>query len=97
MTNHIVLFKLKEELSAEQRAEIIAKFKRDIEALPATIDFIRSIRVDANVNPEESWHICLSSTFDSLEDVRRYAVHPDHVAVAAYIKPFVAGRACTDF
>ncbi len=96
MVSHIVLFQLKEELGAEERKEIIANFKKGIEVLPATIPFIRHISVGANVNPEEKWDICLTSAFDSLEDVKAYAVHPAHIAVAQYIRPFVAGRACVD-
>ncbi len=96
MVSHIVLFQLKEELGAEERKEIIANFKKGIEALPETISFIRSISVGANINPEEKWDICLSSIFDSLEEVEAYAVHPAHVAVAQYIRPFLAGRACVD-
>ncbi len=96
MISHTVLFQLRPELSPAQRAEIIANFKQAIEALPMSIPFIRNISVAANVNPEEKWDVCLSSTFDSLDDVRAYAVHPNHVAAATLIKPHVAGRACVD-
>ena len=45
MVKHIVLFKLKEALSPAEKADIMNRFKAAIEALPATIPFIRDIHV----------------------------------------------------
>ena len=73
------------------------RFKAAIEALPQKIDFIRDIRVGLNINPDEQWDICLDSTFDSLDDVKAYAVHPDHVAAAGILKDAKDGRACVDY
>lgn len=97
MVKHIVLFKLKENLSQEEKNEVMNSFKAAIEALPEKIDFIRHIFVGLNTNPSEKWDICLESTFDSLDDVNRYAVHPSHVAAAGIIKDAKADRACVDF
>ena len=97
MIKHIVLFKLKESLSQEEKNEVMQNFKSAIEALPEQIDFIRHIFVGLNTNPCEKWDICLESTFDSLEDVERYASHPAHVAAAGIIKDAKADRACADF
>lgn len=97
MVKHIVLFKLKDTLSIEEKTEIMNSFKSAIEALPAEIDFIRQIYVGININEAEKWDICLESTFDSLDDVKAYAVHPAHVAAAAIIKDAKADRSCVDF
>ena len=80
MVKHIVLFKLKETLSEEEKKDVMVRFKAAIEALPEKIDFIRQVFVGLNCNPAEKWDICLESTFDTLEDVKAYSVHPDHVA-----------------
>ena len=45
MVKHIVLFKLKETLSAAEKTDIMKRFKTAIEALPATIPFIRAVLV----------------------------------------------------
>ena len=37
MVKHIVLFKLKDEVLAEEKLEVMTKFKEAIEALPAKI------------------------------------------------------------
>lgn len=97
MVKHIVLFKLKDTLAPAEKTDIMNRFKVAIEALPAKIPFIRSIRVGLNVNPSEEWDICLESSFDSLDDVRAYSVHPDHVAAAGILKDAKCGRACTDY
>lgn len=43
MVKHIVLFKLKENLSTEEKQAVIDKFKAAIEALPPVIPSIRKI------------------------------------------------------
>ena len=43
MVKHIVLFKLKDEVSAEMKLAAMNNFKKAIEALPATIPFIRKM------------------------------------------------------
>ena len=70
MVKHIVLFKLREELTQTEKENIMHCFKAAIEALPASIPFIRHIFVGLNMNPDEQWDICLDSEFDTLEDVK---------------------------
>lgn len=97
MVKHIVLFKLKETLPQEEKMKVMNSFKAAIEALPASIPFIRKVFVGLNVNPAEAWDICLESEFDTLEDVKAYAVHPNHVAAAAILKDAKQDRACVDY
>ncbi|GAK36980.1 hypothetical protein SDC9_130645 [bioreactor metagenome] len=97
MVKHIVLFKLKEELPATEKQAVMNQFKEAIEALPAKISVIRKIEVGLNVNPAEAWDIALYSEFDSLEDVKTYAVHPDHVAAGKLLADVKLNRACVDY
>ena len=97
MVKHIVMFKLKETLSAEEKMDVMNRFKTAIEALPATINVIRKVFVGLNINGAETWDICLESEFDTLEDVKAYAVHPDHVAAAGILKDAKLDRACVDY
>lgn len=75
MVKHIVLFKLKETLSQEEKLKVMNDFKAAIEALPAKIGFIRHIFVGLNANSAEKWDICLDSEFDTLADVNAYVVN----------------------
>lgn len=97
MVKHIVLFKLKDEVSVEKKLEVMNAFKEAIEALPAKISVIRKIEVGLNINPGETWNIALYSEFDSLEDVKFYAAHPDHVAAGKLLAETKEGRACVDY
>lgn len=97
MVKHIVLFKLKESLSQEEKLDVMNRFKAAIEALPGKIEVIRKVFVGLNINPAEQWDICLESEFDTLDDVKFYAAHPDHVAAAGILKDVKDGRACADY
>lgn len=97
MVKHIVLFKLKKDLSAEVRTEVMNAFKQGIENLVGRIEEIRRIEVGFNCNADEAWHICLNSEFDDMAAVRTYAAHPLHLAVAGALKPHVEARSCVDY
>lgn len=98
MIKHIVMFKLKAfETPAEKEAKL-QEIKDKLEALIDKIDVLRSIRVDFNCNPEETWDLILTTELDTLEDVATYANHPQHVAVSkGIIGPVKADRACVDY
>ncbi|NLZ73912.1 MAG: Dabb family protein [Bacteroidales bacterium] len=97
MVKHIVLFKLKDSISQSQKNQIMNQFKEAIEALPAVIPFIRAIEVGINSNPEEQWNIALYSEFDSLDDVKKYAIHPEHVKAGQLLANVKEDRACVDY
>lgn len=97
MIKHIVMFKFRDDVDSSVREVAAQSFKQGIEALPAVIPFIRQVQVGFNVNSAEKWDICLDSTFDSLDDVKAYAVHPAHKAVAVELMKHIGERACVDF
>ncbi|GCB34879.1 Dabb family protein [Bacteroides faecichinchillae] len=97
MVKHIVLFKLKDNVSEAEKLVVMKKFKAAIEALPAKISVIRKIEVGLNINPDETWNIALNSEFDTLEDVKFYATHPDHVAAGKILAETKESRACVDY
>lgn len=98
MVRHIVMFKLKEFASEAEKLTKMQEIKTRLEALIDKIDVLRMIHVDFNINPEETWDIILTTELDSLEDVKKYANHPEHVTVAVgIIGPVKADRACVDY
>lgn len=72
MVKHVVMFRLKEELELEMKQQVIETFRKGILALPATIPFIRAIEVGVNINANETWDICLNSSFDTFEEACAY-------------------------
>ena len=97
MVKHIVLFKLKNEVPVAEKQAVAQKFKSAIEALPPIIPFIKHVEVGININPDEQWNIALYSEFDTLEEVKAYAVHSAHVAAAKLLADVKESRACVDY
>lgn len=97
MVKHIVLFKIKDGISPEEKEKVMNEFRQDILSLTQEMDFIRNIEVGFNINGGETWDICLNSSFDSLDDVRNYSVHPKHTEAAGKLKPYLCGRSCVDY
>jgi len=97
MVKHIVLFRLKEGLPAEEKRRVALTFKQKIEQLPAVISFIVKVEVGININADEKWDIALYSEFESLDDVKAYSAHPAHVAAAGCLAGYKEDRACVDY
>ncbi len=98
MIKHVVMFKLIEFDTKEEKLARMNEIKNSLEALIDKIDFLRHIQVDFNVNPAETWDLILTTELDSLDDVAAYATHPEHVAVSKnLIGPVKQDRACVDY
>ncbi len=98
MIRHVVMFKLKEFATPNDKQNKLQEIKEKLEALLDIIDCLKAIHVDFNVNPEETWDLILTTELESLEDVKTYANHPAHVAVSKeVIAPVKADRACVDY
>ena len=46
---------------------------------------------------EDNYDVILNCTFNSVEDLNAYQVHPAHQAAAVYIKKVVEARVCVDY
>ncbi len=91
------MFRLKEGLDTATRWSVFQDFKFGIKNLPKHISCIAHIEVGMNVNTDEKWDICLLSEFATIENVREYADHPLHRAVAERLKPYIVDRSCVDY
>lgn len=97
MINHVVLFKLKP-FRPDEKAAYILEIKGLLEGLKGKIEELRFIEVGTNyelVTP--GFDIALISHFRSVEELDRYRVHPDHVAVAKRMSELVEARAAVDY
>ena len=83
MVKHIVMFKLKEFPTQEEKQSKMQEIKMRLESLKDKIDVLRYIHVDFNINPAEKWDIILTTEMNTLEDVNTYSTHPEHVNYAA--------------
>lgn len=98
MIKHIVMWKFKNFAEGASKTDNLLKVKSMLEALPEKIDFIREMQVHLNVNPKEGmFDAVLISAFDSLEDVNRYKVHPEHVKISSFVALVKEDRASVDY
>lgn len=98
MVKHIILWTLKDEFTAEQKKEIKAGIKQNLEGLKGKIPGLLEIKVYTEGLPSSTAEVMLDSTFESVEDLKAYSVHPDHVAVAnGFVRPYTQTRSCLDF
>lgn len=98
MVKHIILWKLKEELSLEEKAEVKAGIKAGLEGLAGRIPGLMEIRVYTEGLSGSNMDLMLDSSFADQASLKGYAVHPKHVAVAeAKVRPYTAVRSCMDF
>lgn len=98
MTKHIILWTLKDELSAEEKAAVKAAIKEGLEGLAGKIPGLVDIHVQTDCLPSSNADLMLDSTFTDEAALKAYAVHPAHVAVAdGKVRPYTKLRSCLDF
>ena len=98
MVKHIILWKIKEGKSEEEKLEIKQTAKKELEALYGQIDGLTSMKIQSEALATSNADLMLDSSFDDAEALSYYATHPAHVHVAdTYIRPFMEQRLCLDF
>lgn len=98
MVKHVILWQLKEELSAEEKAAVKAGIKQGLEGLVGQIPGLTALRVNTEGLASSNADLMLDATFESEEALRGYATHPAHVAVAnGRVRPYTRTRLCLDF
>ena len=100
MIKHIVMWKLKEVAEGKTRAENAAVMKKLLENLPDKIDKLDSAEVGINILEGDDNAICdvvLTTQCETEEDLKAYAVHPDHQKVVDFIKKVVTERRVVDY
>ena len=99
MVKHIILWKLRSELSEQEKREKALAIKQGLEGLKGQVPGLLDIHVQIDGRLETSnADIMLDSTLESYEALKGYAVHPAHVAVAnGVVRPNTESRTCLDF
>ena len=98
MVKHVILWTLKEELSAIEKENVKKGIKEGLEGLAGKIPGLLDIKVNIEGLSSSNADLMLDSTFESEEALKGYAVHPEHVAVAdGRVRPYTAIRSCLDY
>ncbi len=90
MVKHIVIWKMKEDVSDEQKLEM----KLRLTALNGKVPEL--LAIDIGTDPDNGT-MSLYSEFNSVDDLAVYQAHPDHQKVVEFVKPLVAARSVCDY
>jgi len=94
MIRHVVFFKFKPDIGAADRQAGISALR----GLPDKIDFIRTFELGEDVlRLPRSWDLVLIATYDDLDALHAYTVHPDHVPVAELLRGLCVSVGSVDF
>ncbi len=98
MVKHIILWQLKDELSAEEKKVIKAEMKESLEGLVGKIPGLLDVKVQIEGLASSNAEVMLDTSFTDEASLKVYATHPEHVAVAdGKVRPFTKTRLCLDF
>lgn len=98
MIRHVVMWKFAPEAMGHTREENMETVRTRLLALRDIVPEIRSMEIGKDVlHSEMSYDMALVMTFDSMEALERYKVHPEHKKISAFVKEVRIGRACVDF
>lgn len=98
MVKHVILWKLKEELSDAEKVTIKANMKKELEGLKGKVPGLLDITIQIAPLATSNAEVMLDSTLESEEALKGYAVHPEHVKVADnFVRPYTQVRMCMDY
>ena len=94
MVVHIVMFKFKEQ-DKEQNLSVVAD---RLNALVDLVPTLKSMEVGIDFNQtQRAFDMSIYTTFDSKEDLKEYAIHPEHLKVVELIKEVTSESKVVDY
>ena len=97
MVRHIILWKLKESFTEEEKAAARAEAKRRLEGLNGRIEGLIELKVVTDRLPTSSADMMLDSTFTDADALAGYQTNPLHLEAAGFVRSVVETRLCLDF
>jgi hypothetical protein len=98
MIHHIVIWRLKPEVSGAQQAGFVARVQRCVQAMRGAIPGLLRLEVRLNQAPSpDAADLLLSGEFEDWEALRRYDVHPLHEELKTIIGPARSERRVVDY
>jgi hypothetical protein len=83
MIVHIVMFKFNE----QNRDANMAQASDMLNSLMGSVPTLKSMEVGNNFAQEDrAMDLIITTTFDSVEALKEYAIHPEHLKVVEFIK-----------
>jgi len=98
MVKHLILWKLKDEITGDAKEKVLREMKENLEALVGKVPGLLRLEIVTKPMASSNADVMLDSDLESEEALSGYQSHPDHVAVAnTYVRPFTEIRLCMDY
>ncbi|WFR56169.1 Dabb family protein [Anaerocolumna sp. AGMB13025] len=99
MVKHIVMWKHGDNFTQEEKMEHAKIIKESLEALKDKVPGVISATVITEPLPSGSGDadLILDSSFESVEALNNYQIHPEHVKAATFVRSVVKDRKCIDY
>ncbi len=91
MVKHIVLWKICEGGTQEDREAVLKEFEKKIEYLKTIIPELKP-ETRVALSYVGDYHLCIDGYFDDEEAVMRYINHPEHLKVRAWLDTLQYGK-----
>ena len=98
MIKHIVMWKFRPEAEGKSKRENMEIVRDGLYALVPIIPEIKKMDVGFDLSgTDASADLCLITEFESLETLKIYAEHPEHLKVGGYVRKVVETRTVLDY
>ena len=98
MVKHVILWKLKEEITGEEKEKVLREMKENLESLVGKVPGLIRLEIVTKPLASSNADVMLDSELESETALKGYQSHPDHVAIAnTYVRPYTEVRLCMDY
>ena len=98
MIRHIVLFKIKDFSSEDERKEAAEKVLFNFRSLIGEIPQLRRYKVERDIScTNDSYDVIIDSDFDSREDLLAYKNHPAHQFAVEQNRQWCSKKVVVDY
>ncbi len=98
MVRHVILWKLKEDLTEEEKNKVRKEAKEHLEGLVGVVPGLREMHINIEGLASANMDMMLDALLDDEASLKGYSKNPNHVAVAnTYVRPYTVLRSCFDY
>ena len=97
MIRHVVMWKFKDTAEGKTKQENMEWVREHLYALLPIIPEIKRMEIGFDITGSDmSMDLMLLTEFDTVETMKTYAVHPEHLKVSAYVRKVIETRVVLD-
>ncbi len=99
MIKHVVMFRFKDEADGADKSENARRLKAMLDGLVGVIPEIKLFEagITFNNHSDIAYELVLISEFESVEALKRYQGHPEHLKVFDFVQKVCSSRVVGDY